>query len=72
MTETLTLAGMAANVELSRNHIVKQEAIIARLTEQGHDIMADEARSILVSMHEHLKLEVGMLAQMQGEADKSE
>ena len=68
MTEVLTLAGMTANVELSRGHIVKQDAIIARLIEQGHDVMADEARVMLITMREHLALEVEMLARMERQA----
>lgn len=68
MNEVLTLAEMAANIEQSRGHIVKQDAIIARLTEQGHDAMADEARVILASMHEHLTFELGMLARMERQA----
>lgn len=68
MTEVLTLAGMAANVEQSRGHIVKQDAIIARLIEQGHDVMAEEARGMLITMHEHLAFEIKMLARMERQA----
>jgi hypothetical protein len=63
--ETLSIAEMAANVERSRGHIVRQEAIIARLAEEGQDAMANEARRLLVTMHEHLAVEVEMLARMQ-------
>ena len=68
MNEVLTLDTMAANVELSRGHIVKQDAIIVRLTEQGHEVMAGEARVIFASMHEHLVVELEMLARMEREA----
>ena len=68
MTEALTLAGMVANVEQSRGHIVKQDAIIARLIEQGHGALADEARTMLITMHEHLAFEIEMLARMERQA----
>lgn len=65
MTNPLTIAEIDANIALSRGHITKQEAIIARLTEQGHVEMAAEARSLLNSMHGHLALEVEMLERLQ-------
>ena len=71
MTQALTLAELAANIAQSRGHIVKQDAIIVRLTEQGHVALADDARSILVYMHEHLALEIIMLERMQDRNDKS-
>ena len=49
----------------SRGHIVKQDAIIARLTEQGHGELADEARSLLATIYEHLAFEIEMLKGMQ-------
>ncbi len=72
MTEALTLAEMAANIELSRGHISKQNAIITRLTKQGHEAMADEAKETLIVVHEHLALEIEMLERMQGKANRLE
>lgn len=65
MNQPLTFVEMAANVALSRGHVTKQEAIIARLTAQGHIAMADDARTLLASMQGHLALEVKMLERMQ-------
>ena len=65
---TLSVADMRANVALSEEHVRKQEAIIARLTDQGHEVMAVEARALLELMHVHLGFERGMLARMEAGA----
>ena len=57
----LTTSKMQANVALSQKHIIKQEAIIARLTSQGHEAMATNAKTILVTMRAHLATEIEML-----------
>ena len=72
MTEVLTVDEMSANVELSRVHIVKQNAVIARLTEQNHHKMADDALRTLDVMNKHLTLEIEMLERLKDAATKSE
>ena len=72
MTKILTVTEIAANIEQSRRHIVKQDAIIARLTEQGRETMADEAKGMLIMMHEHLAFQIQMLERMQSETHKPE
>ena len=65
MINVLTTSEMQANVALSREHVIKQEAIIARLTEQGHEVMATAAKTILVTMRAHLATEIEMLTRME-------
>ena len=65
------LEQMRANVALSQGHVTKQEGIIARLTEQGDDEMARAAKSILVTMHEHLAMELEMLDRMVADSGRS-
>ena len=72
MAGSLTLSEMAANVEMSRGHIAKQDAIIATLIDQGHDALADEAKRILATMHVHLAFEIDMLARMQANAGRTD
>ena len=67
MTVVLTVPEMQANVARSQQHVAKQEAIIARLIEQGHEAMATTASSILITMHAHLASEVEMLARMEAD-----
>ena len=59
---------MQSNVSLSQGHVAKQEVIIARLVAQGHGVMADEAKALLGTMHEHLANEVEMLRVLEQQA----
>ena len=68
MTGALNVFDMRANVARSQGHVFKQEIIIARLTEQGHEAMATDARAILVGMHAHLKTEIDILTRMESAA----
>ena len=65
MANTLSVAEMQANVALSQGHVSKQEVIIARLTDQGHEAMAGDARAVLVTMHAHLASEVEIRVRME-------
>lgn len=64
MTSNLVVSQMQANVALSRGHIAKQEAIIIRLALQGHEALEADARTLLITMNDHLDTEVRMLADM--------
>ena len=63
----LTVADMQSNVARSIGHVSKQESIIVRLTDRGHDAMAAYARAILVTMHVHLAIEKEMLARLEAD-----
>ena len=65
--ELLSVQNLRDNVAKSRGHIVKQDAIIARLLGSRNDEMATQASAILVTMHEHLELEVEMLARREAQ-----
>ena len=62
-----TVSDMRASVGRAWRHVSKQEAIIARLTEQGHENMAMVARSVLLTMYVHLATEKHLLARMEAE-----
>ena len=65
MTSSGDRVGMLeGNIALSRGHIAKQNVIVARLTAQGHAEMAEQATSLLATMHQHLEQELQMLARM--------
>ena len=60
----MSRAQLEANIADSRDHIAKQEALIARLTRQGHVAMIVEASALLETMRVHLRSELDMLSQM--------
>ncbi len=66
--DTLSVGQMRDNVALSRHHVEKQEGIIARLIGQGHLAQADTAKRLLVTMHDHLNLEVALLTRLEDKA----
>jgi hypothetical protein len=55
---------MRANVARSEEHVAKQEAIITRLTKQGHEALAADAQALLAVMNAHLAIEIKLLARM--------
>ena len=55
---------LEANIAESRRHITKQEALIKRLTDQGHVALLAEATALLAAMRGHLETELNMLGQM--------
>ncbi len=63
----MSVQSLRDDVARSRGHIVKQDAIIARFRELGNAVLAAEASAILVTMREHLAIEVSMLARREAE-----
>ena len=63
----MSVQSLRDNVAKSREHISKQDVIIARFHELGNTALAAEASAILETMHEHLALEVDMLARREAE-----
>ena len=60
----MTRAKLEANIGESRKHVARQEALIVRLTEQGHAAALAEASALLATMQDHLRIEHEMLDQM--------
>ena len=64
MPYDVTTVQLEANIVLSRGHVARQHAVIARLAEEGHPENLATAKALLRIMHGHLAAEVDMLAGM--------
>jgi hypothetical protein len=69
MVDTPSVGGMSrdhleGNIARSREHVAKQEAIIATLKKQGHTQVAEQAITVLEAMNEHLRIELELLDTM--------
>ena len=68
MDKQAEIAMMQSNIARSQLHVSRQNEIIARLVDQRHETLADQARDLLKIMQGHLMVEIDMLTRLERSA----